>query len=240
MATVRGQSASPGDTDIELPNANGRAAAAASRPVALSTEDLAAVDAITTALTTIDGRVDGIEALIGTTNTTLTTIDGRVDGLEALITTLNGKIDTLDTSVDAVATAVAAAAAATTLAAGTNNIGDVDVLTLPAIPAGTNMIGHVGGADYETVAASQTDQMMGPTGASGDYLSHLLVIPATTSPGAVSIEDGATNTTVFTGGASSVSNLVPFVIPIGAKSTAGGWEITTGANVSVIAFGDFT
>lgn len=276
MATIRGQSASPGDADIELPNDNGREAAAGSRPVALSTEDLAAVEAITAALGTIDGRVDGIETLIGTTNTTLTTIDGRVDGLEALITTLNGKIDTLDTSVDAVATAVAAAAAATTLAASTNNIGDVDVLSLPAlpagtnnigdvdvaslpalpagnnnigdvdvaslpaIPAGTNMIGHVGGTDYETVAASQTDQMCGPTGAAGDYLSHLLVIPATTSPGAVSIEDGATNTTVFTGGASSVSNLVPFVIPIGAKSTSGGWEVTTGANVSVIAFGDFT
>lgn len=31
-----------------------------------------------------------------------------------------------------------------TLAAGTNNIGDVDVLTLPAIPVGTNLIGKVG------------------------------------------------------------------------------------------------
>lgn len=30
------------------------------------------------------------------------------------------------------------------LAAGTNNIGDVDVLTLPAIPTGTNVIGRVG------------------------------------------------------------------------------------------------
>jgi hypothetical protein len=108
------------------------------------------------------------------------------------------------------------------------------------VPAGNENIGHVGGTDYETVAASQTDQMCGPTGATGDYLSHLLVIPATTSPGAISIEDGATNIPVFTGGASSVTNLVPFTISIGAKSVAGGWEITTGANVAVIAFGDFT
>jgi hypothetical protein len=98
------------------------------------------------------------------------------------------------------------------------------------------------GADdeYETVAASQTDQMMGPTGAIGDYLAGLLIIPATTSPGGVSIEDGATNIPVFVGGASSVSNLVPFFVPLGIASVAGGWEITTGANVSVIAVGRFT
>jgi hypothetical protein len=94
--------------------------------------------------------------------------------------------------------------------------------------------------DYETVAASQTDQMLGATGAIGDYLAGLLVIPATTSPGAVSIEDGSTNITVFTGGADSVSNLVPFFIPLGIKSVSGGWEITTGSSVSVIGVGDFT
>lgn len=97
--------------------------------------------------------------------------------------------------------------------------------------------------DYETVAASQTDQMMGATGAIGDRLDGLLVIPATTSPGEVSIEDGSTNTVVFAGGATSVSNLIPFFIPFGTSgilSVNGGWEITTGANVSAIAFGQFT
>lgn len=96
------------------------------------------------------------------------------------------------------------------------------------------------GTEYETVAASQTDQMCGTTGAAGDLLAGVLVIPATTSPGAVSIEDGNTNIPVFTGGASSVTGLVPFFIPLGIKSLAGGWEITTGANVSVIAVGNFT
>jgi hypothetical protein len=38
---------------------------------------------------------------------------------------------------------------------------------------------------YETVAASQTAQVLGGSGATGDYISHLLVIPATTSPGNV-------------------------------------------------------
>jgi hypothetical protein len=94
--------------------------------------------------------------------------------------------------------------------------------------------------EYETVAASQTAQVLGPTGGYGDYLSHIIVTPATTSPGAVTILDGATSYTIFAGGASSVSNLVPFMIPIGAKSVSGAWKITTGTNVSVFAVGNFT
>lgn len=95
-------------------------------------------------------------------------------------------------------------------------------------------------SEYETVAASQTDQMLGGAGAAGDYLSHLIVIPATTSPGGVSIEDGATNIPVFTGGADSVTSLTAFMIPLGLTSLSGGWEITTGADVSVLAVGNFS
>lgn len=95
--------------------------------------------------------------------------------------------------------------------------------------------------EYETVAASQTDQPLGATGAAGDYLAGLLIIPASTSPGAVSIKDGAGSAiTVFAGGASSLTNLVPFAVPFPAKSTNGAWKVTTGANVSVVGFGDFT
>ena len=112
----------------------------------------------------------------------------------------------------------------------------------PLDPAATTTVA-VASSEYETVAASQTDQMMGPTGAVGDRLDGLLVIPATTSPGAVSIEDGSTNTVVFAGGASSVPTLAPIYIPFGPggiASVSGGWEITTGSNVSVMAFGNFT
>lgn len=96
-------------------------------------------------------------------------------------------------------------------------------------------------AEYETVAASQTNQTLGATGAAGDYLASLLVIPATTSPGIITIKDGGnTAVTVFVGGASSISTLHPFSIPVGIKSVAGAWQVTTGANVSVIGIGDFT
>jgi hypothetical protein len=93
--------------------------------------------------------------------------------------------------------------------------------------------------DYETVAASATDQVMGASGAAGDYLSHVLITPATTSPGNVIIKDGSTTIFTFTGGASSVTTLIPFAVPLGLTAVTS-WKITTGTNVSAIAVGDFT
>lgn len=97
-----------------------------------------------------------------------------------------------------------------------------------------------GDDEYEAVAASQTAQVLGATGAAGDYIKHILVIPATTSPGAVALLDNATSITVFTGGASSVADLKPFVIELKMTSVSGAWKLTTGANVSAICVGDFT
>jgi hypothetical protein len=148
-------------------------------------------------------------------------IESYLVGIDGKLIDTNTKLDTLEISVDAVTSAINTNAAL-------------------ELPAGDENLGYIGGVQMETVAASQTDQMMGGAGAVGDYISHILVVPATTSPGAISIEDGATNTTVFTGGASSVSNLIPFAIPLGSKSTAGGWEITTGLNVSCLVYGKFT
>jgi len=96
------------------------------------------------------------------------------------------------------------------------------------------------GDEYETVAASVTAQALGATGGVGDYIAGILVIPATTSPGNVLLLDNATSITVFAGGASSVTTLHPFYIPLGLRSVSGAWKITTGANVSCIGIGDFT
>ena len=111
-------------------------------------------------------------------------------------------------------------------------------LTVPI--NGMVSITDISAGDFEAVAASVTGQVIGGTGAIGDYMGGILVVPATTSPGNVLLLDGGTSYTLFTGGASSVSNLVPFLIPLGYKSKAGPWKITTGANVSCIAGGNFT
>lgn len=95
--------------------------------------------------------------------------------------------------------------------------------------------------NYKTVAASQTDAVCGATGAAGDFLSHILIVPASTSPGAVSVKDGSGSAiTVFAGGTNSVLSLTPFAVPLQWLSAAGAWKITTGASVSVVAAGKFT
>jgi hypothetical protein len=92
--------------------------------------------------------------------------------------------------------------------------------------------------DYELVAASQTTQVCGPVGGTGDILDKVIIVPATTAAGTVSIKDGA-NTAINIFVAGTLSDLKPHVILIGARSSAGAWQITTGANVSAICVGRF-
>ncbi len=99
------------------------------------------------------------------------------------------------------------------------------------------------GPDYATVAAGVTNQALGAGGgATGDSLAGILIVPGTLSPGAVSVTDGSGSAiTVFIGGAASISTLHPFEASWrGARSTSGAWKVTTGANVTVVAFGVFT
>lgn len=103
------------------------------------------------------------------------------------------------------------------------------------------------GTHHNEVAASQTNQaLVNPNkpltvGAAGDFLSHLLIVPASLSPGAVTISDGdGAAITVFAGGASSLLTLTPFPVPVGALSVKGPWKVTTGASVSVMAMGLFS
>lgn len=103
------------------------------------------------------------------------------------------------------------------------------------------VIALTGRSQIETVAASATDQALGVTGAAGDTLGVLWIVPATTSPGAVSIKDGSGSAiTIFAGGASSVGSLQAFPFSLDLPSQSGAWKVTTGANVSVVAVGDFT
>lgn len=79
------------------------------------------------------------------------------------------------------------------------------------------------------------------TGAAGDYLAGILLVPASLSPGTVTIQDGDGATiTVFAGGASSLVSLVPFFIPLGFLSFRGPWKVATGANLSIVARGLFS
>lgn len=102
-----------------------------------------------------------------------------------------------------------------------------------------------GGSTYQAVAASQTATVLQTsTGAIGDYLSHCDIYPTSTSPGVVTVFDNtnaaAGSAILFPGGATSLSNLAPISVPVGAVSTAGAWKVTTGASVSVVCYGKFS
>lgn len=92
---------------------------------------------------------------------------------------------------------------------------------------------------YETVAAGQTNQVLGGTGAIGDYLGSLICVVSTAATAQVQIKDGAdTAITVFPN--SPGGGVGTYVLKIGLKSRAGAWQVTTGAGVAVIAKGSFS
>lgn len=91
---------------------------------------------------------------------------------------------------------------------------------------------------YEHVAASQTAQVLGGTGAVGDYLHRLICTVSTAATSIVTILDGSTSHVILpnaVGGGVGVYN-----IEVNAASQNGAWKITTGAGVEVVAVGIFS
>jgi hypothetical protein len=190
-----------------------------------------------------------------TDNAVLDAIQAAVAAIQTAVQIMDDWDETNRAAVNLIASQVGVAGGTGVDAA---NVLRVSLATNVPLPAGTAAIGKlaansgvdIGDVDvtsiadqydeYETVAASQTGQVLGPTGATGDYIVGILVIPATTSPGNVILIDNATSITVFAGGADSVLTLHPFFIPLGMSSASGAWSMTTGANVSCIAIGRFT
>ena len=89
---------------------------------------------------------------------------------------------------------------------------------------------------YETVAASQTAQVLGSTGAKGDYLHRVTITVGTALTGTVALLDGATSYALT----AASTPIGVYSIEINAKSVSGAWSITTGAGATVLAVGAFT
>lgn len=99
-------------------------------------------------------------------------------------------------------------------------------------------IAQYNAGEYKTVAASQTDQVLGATGAIGDYLDRVNIFVATAATAAVTIKDGATTIASFAN--SPGGGIGVYSVPFGIRAVGAGFSITTGAGSSVIAIGDFT
>lgn len=89
---------------------------------------------------------------------------------------------------------------------------------------------------YEAVAASQSNQVLGGTGATGDYLHRVLVAVSTAATSTVSIIDGST--TIYAVPANTPIGV--YEIDLEVASASGAWKITTGAGASVLAVGIFS
>lgn len=116
-------------------------------------------------------------------------------------------------------------------------------VSVQGMPADDELINALRVADagdqYETVAASQTNQALGATGALGDYLKGLILVVATAATAATTIKDGSdTAISIFPN--SPGGGVGTYYVPVGLKSRTGAWQITTGAGVSVIALGSFS
>ncbi len=188
----------------------GRQAAAASKSIAFSSEDFAVLDGIEATLTTIDGRVDGLETLVGTTNTTLTAIDGRVDGLETLVTSSNTKLDTLNTTMtDATIPLVAhdAADSGDPLKIGAKATASLSAATMVAAADRTNLFAGLDGVlinrphtnleDIVTGNATNTDgtstSCIASSGAGiKTYLTSVVLCNTSATAITVDIKDGST------------------------------------------------
>jgi hypothetical protein len=91
------------------------------------------------------------------------------------------------------------------------------------------------GTFYETVAASQTAQVLGVTGGAGDTLQRLIITVTTSATSTVTLLDGGTSYIIVP----PVTPVGVYVIEINAVSVNGAWKITTGAGVSVMGVGNF-
>jgi hypothetical protein len=90
---------------------------------------------------------------------------------------------------------------------------------------------------YETVAASQTAQVLGGTGAIGDYLHRIIITTNTAATATVTLLDGATSIPLHSGGGPAGGGES---IELNIASVSGAWKVTTGAGCTVIGIGIFS
>ena len=92
------------------------------------------------------------------------------------------------------------------------------------------------GFKYEHIAASQTAQVLGATGAAGDYLHRLIITVSKTLTGTVALLDNTTSHVLV----AANSAIGVYSVEVNTKSVNGAWKITTGAGAEVVAIGNFT
>jgi hypothetical protein len=253
-------------TDVEVLGF-GRQAAAASKSVAASTEDKAVLDAIAASLALLDNVTQTANAPVTTDVALVVAIhpdsvnaNGQATMANSAPVTLASnqdwpvsttgfmkKEDVANADGDAGIPAMVVRKATPANLSGTD--GDYEFLQASAgslwvasVATDKTLVSErviAGGSHYETVAASQSDQSLGATGATGDYLESLICVVATAATSQVQIKDGAGSAITVLPNAVG-AGIGTYILPVGLISLAGAWKVTTAAGVSVIATGRFT
>ena len=92
---------------------------------------------------------------------------------------------------------------------------------------------------YKTVAASQTTAQISREGSgNGDVLHTLTVFAPSSTPGAITLFDGSNTIGTIPAGAGDGTKPYTLLLDI-TSNTSKGFNITTGASVSVLAVGRF-
>lgn len=94
------------------------------------------------------------------------------------------------------------------------------------------------GYNYESVAVSQTGQVLGNTGAKGDILQRIIVNVITVATASLTIIDGSTSIVIATGSATVVPGT--YSLELGLASQTGAWSVTTGAGCTALCVGIFS
>ena len=267
MATINVLDSTGSTVTLEKPLAPGTAADSASRPVAFSTEGKAQLGSVTetapgtdTASSGLNGRLQRIAQRLTSLIALLpASVGSKADAASLAVTqstedkvvfaATNTKLDTANTQVGIVTeTAPGTDTASSGLNGRLQRIAQRITSLIALLPAslGAKAVSaslavttKSGGTEYETVAASASDQTLGATGATGDYLERLICVVATAATSQVQIKDGAGSAiTVLPDNVGA--GIGTYTVELGLTSLAGAWKVTTGAGVSVIAAGDFT
>jgi len=154
---------------------------------------------------TIIGHVDGVETLITSTNTKLDTLETTNNANQVLLGTIDSDTDAIKTAVQILDNAISGTEmqvdVVAALPAGNNNIGNVDIVSLPA---STNTIEVVGDAAENANAAGNPVLVGGRYDASGTNDGGLRTL-GTTDVGALALDPkGVLLTKDFTGQAGSI------------------------------------
>jgi hypothetical protein len=147
----------------------------------------ASVAAIDTDATTIIGHVDGIEGI-------LTTIDADTGGILTAVQIIDNAISGNEMQVDVVAA----------LPAGTNNIGDVDVLTVPTDPFGAT-------ADAAVTAGATGSISAKLRSISRDLVANIVLAAGTNAIGKLAansgVDIGDVDVTSISAGTNAIGNV---------------------------------